>query len=517
MLPDLSILGGTLVESQGSAAHGSDYADAEKTLVASITPSDAKASDRAQSAPTHGDELDVLDFLTAFHRWEVRFYSSARSTSTQATEPETEKGQDKASTPRDELRLRKEMLQLLSVYFGDVPVDPKDPSPIDKQDAPRRLAWMSDLGLLNEQVLQLALREASSQTSPSVLAPLAEAMASYINSHCLPAFFLAKTKNLNRHTERGRLAVGIVCLIIATVLVILLAAKPSPLYTGSDPKGVISRWYRLALAPLWMAGTGYVLAAWTGVCVWLSLRGNREPGEGELLRRAASLNLSRDGIDAAPSVQDVLAQNAMDAQARQRWMAPELKQLLLRIRGRPALTGGDKPSAELMRERSELHDTLPANLGALSEQSDPSATPYSSPLPTAPIPLSVASPSLTARRVSILPVKVAVIKPAFLSTQPEVQSADTVVTNRDHTVVEFGEKESPLSPATTRSPKSPRRVRPHFSRFWAGVKHATGFAVNTEPVLDERVRREQQKEALKALGICAAATVIILVLCVAIP
>ncbi|KAL9937677.1 hypothetical protein V8E36_003222 [Tilletia maclaganii] len=156
-------------------------------------------------------------------------------------------------------------------------------SSLSSRRTPPRLRWMVDIGLISETQIELALAEAELSTHPQVLAPLADKVATYLNEHIVPNFLDGATSNLSRGTQLGRLVVGLACTALAILFTVLLAVKPSPLDNSRSREGPggLPRWWRLLTAPLWVAGVGYVLAAWTGVCVWLTLRGNHEPGDEE--------------------------------------------------------------------------------------------------------------------------------------------------------------------------------------------------------------------------------------------
>ncbi len=54
-------------------------------------------------------------------------------------------------------------------------------------------------------------------------------------------------------------------------------------------------------------------------------------------------------------------------------------------------------------------------------------------------------------------------------------------------------------------------------RLWIAVQRGTGFAVGTERVLDARVRRAQQMKALRIMALNTLATVVVMVIVVAVP
>lgn len=140
----------------------------------------------------------------------------------------------------------------------------------------RRLDWMVDLGLLSEQAISQALFEAELTTHPEVLLPLVNAVSTYLDAHVLPSFMATASQNLSRGTARGRMAMGCAATVLALLFSVLLIVNPSPLTSTRIP-----RWYRVLTFPLWAMGIGYFIASFTRVCVWLSLRGNREKSQEE--------------------------------------------------------------------------------------------------------------------------------------------------------------------------------------------------------------------------------------------
>ncbi len=218
---------------------------------------------------------------------------------------------------------------------ADSPVEHLGSSSADKMP---RLRWMVDIGLISESDVQLSLAECDFSTHPDVLAPVAEAVYAYMSQHVVPFFFISVARNLSPNTKRGRLMVGIVCTAIAIAFSVLLIVSPSPLAPHADHgTGKILRWWRLLTAPIWCAGLGYMLAYFTGLCVWLTLRGNREPDEEE--------EREREEIRSRISGEDVIgfdlaelqaAADERDQDAEQdtnRWMAPEIADILTGITG----------------------------------------------------------------------------------------------------------------------------------------------------------------------------------------
>ncbi|SPO22214.1 uncharacterized protein UTRI_02222_B [Ustilago trichophora] len=216
-----------------------------------------------------------------------------------------------------------------------------------------RLRWMVDVGLISESDLQLSLAECDFSTHPDVLAPIAEAVYAYMSQHVVPFFFISVARNLSPNTKRGRLLVGVVCTIIALVFSILLIVTPSPLAPRANHgTGEIVRWWRLLTAPIWCAGLGYILAYFSGLCVWLTLRGNREPDEEEEREREEirSRISGEDvvGFDLA-ELQAAVDERDLDAeQDTNRWMAPEIADILTGI------TGQKKDKHKRQRSSSDI-------------------------------------------------------------------------------------------------------------------------------------------------------------------
>ncbi|KAK0533549.1 hypothetical protein OC835_002972 [Tilletia horrida] len=449
--PDLSLLGGTpTLATAGSSDWISEERDPEKTLTNSLAsgqPSSSrrpargtagrakrKKSGRHQRSATSGDDVDALDFIAVFNRYQRRFnalpraqrirspdpalFSTAAEESIATGVPATAAAaapvaragsvrrdmegavtveltlRSSANLPggRSESRLgqtasidfsscaplRKEVAlfpssQPLREQFDDIlsrflgrPAG-NDNSLVSEKDGqdekhilarkPRsptdRLRWMVDIGLVSQEQISQVLAEADLSTHPQVLAPLADKVAVYLNDHIVPDFLEASTSNLSRGTQLGRLAVGLSCTTLAILFTVLLVVNPSPFRPRphadpqapalpSPPHTDVSRWWRLLTAPLWCAGIGYVLAAWTGVCVWLTIRGNHEPGdedngepmseaewEGLMLEEEMDRNgtVRSGGLAASPS-DSALPWSRPD---RKSLMAPELLNLLRRM------------------------------------------------------------------------------------------------------------------------------------------------------------------------------------------
>lgn len=207
-----------------------------------------------------------------------------------------------------------------------------------KDDKTPRLRWMVDVGLISEDELQLALAECDFSTHPDVLAPIAEAVYAYMSQHIVPFFFIAAARNLSPNTKRGRLLVGLCCTATALTFSILLIVSPSPLARrANNGTGEILRWWRLVTAPIWCAGLGYILAYFTGVCVWLTLRGNREPDEKEEREREEIRSrISGEDVVGFDLAELQAAADERDMAAEQdtnRWVAPEIAEILTGIAG----------------------------------------------------------------------------------------------------------------------------------------------------------------------------------------
>ncbi|EST07946.1 hypothetical protein PSEUBRA_003077 [Kalmanozyma brasiliensis GHG001] len=259
---------------------------------------------------------------------------------------------------------------------ADAPDSPVRQLGSSKNDKMPRLRWMVDMGLISEGDLQLALAECDFSTHPEVLAPVAEAVYAYMSQHVVPFFFISVTSNLGNKTKRGRLMVGIVLSTIALILSILLIIEPSPFAPRANGNGDISRWWRLLTAPIWAAGLGYVLAYFTGLCVWLTLRGNREPdAEEEREREEIRSRISGEDVIGFDLAELQAAADQRDVSAEQdtnRWMAPEIANILTGITGLKkdkhrknrsssdlpaARSGGDLRNLEEGRHRSKSEVT----------------------------------------------------------------------------------------------------------------------------------------------------------------
>ncbi|CAO1627107.1 unnamed protein product [Jaminaea pallidilutea] len=264
-------------------------------------------------------ELDALNFVVAFDRYTRGFRALPPKQREQCLLPpqstSCEKSDGKAASVAGESSfsvstmdisqqpMREQFNCLVSTYLGDLPssvypltsdtsaapgthlrakfaqlTTPLATAPAKKRS--RRLDWMVDLGLVDEKSVSAALAGAAVTTNPSILLPIVNAVSSYLDVHVMPGFMSAASRNLSKNTSRTRVMIGVGMTSLALLLSVLLIVDPSPLSgdrsIGGGPPGRIPRWYRIFLLPLWGVAFGYFISSWYGVCVWLSLRGDRE-------------------------------------------------------------------------------------------------------------------------------------------------------------------------------------------------------------------------------------------------
>ena len=450
-----------------------------------------------------------------------------------------------------------------------------------RHSAPR-LRWMVDVGLISDRAVALALAQAEFSTHPDVLDVVADMISKHMSVHVLPYFFISASKNLSTSTSRGRFVVGFVCLVIAIVFTVLLLLTPSPLAPNANGgTGNIIRWWRLLLTPLWGAAVGYILAYRTGVCVWLTLRGNREPDEEEEREREQIRSRISDdaaGFSFAEVEADADIKDAEEEAKINKWMAPELADVLSTVIGRGKTrtrkstdsvremeegTSASKDEAgqkynekeldELQEEEKHQLPEMPtlahtADLGRTGVQRLNSAALI---LETSPSSFTGMSISRSASDVHEAP-----LEPLRMSAQPFVGSGAFSIAPSDAS-------ETPVSPSLIKPVRVPllplmvgvvkapmkaedvvENTSPAFTKdalnfdpelmargqathktkkkkkiwnLWRMLQQSTGFAVGTERVLDSRVRRAQQIEALKAMALCFGATFVIMVIIVAVP
>lgn len=235
--------------------------------------------------------------------------------------------------------------------------------PISPRPRPTcRLQWMIDLGLLDETIVSLALSEAGLTTDPEVLLPVVNTIVTHIDTYVLPSFLESASRNLKKGTSNGRLYSGVTLTTLAILFSVLLCLDPSPL-TGTT----ISRWYRLLTFPLWAFGIGFIFAAYTGVCMWLSLRGNRDvTGEEKAVTTPSEVE-SDEG--AAPAT---AADNSQWLLAPEVWRMLEyvgLKKVLDKVgNGRPSTSGF---AGRLQRSSSRL--SMQQDMATVAEEGGSSA------------------------------------------------------------------------------------------------------------------------------------------------
>lgn len=296
--------------------NGSNSIDQEKTLVpisesnlesdlnsfSFNNPQSNGQTSTKDGIPINGDELDALQFLASYERYRRKFSNLTRSEKNRCPRF-TKDGEiglrsvhsradstgldSNADDSSQSLPLRRDLDRILNIYLSpSSPSNRKSKSNNLTQQSDskkRRLQWLIDLGLLSEELVSTAISRSESTTHPSILEPIYDVVYHHLSIHVLPNFLLASTRNLSKTTRKGRLAVGLSSLILAILFTILLLLRPSPL-SSNDPKTNVLRWFRILTFPLWEAGFGYCIAAKTGVCVWLTLRGNHEPEEEEVSR-----------------------------------------------------------------------------------------------------------------------------------------------------------------------------------------------------------------------------------------
>ncbi|PWN42525.1 hypothetical protein IE81DRAFT_341410 [Ceraceosorus guamensis] len=529
-----------------SSSHGTDasFSSAKEPEISGYVRHSLAA--RHVHSKSTGDALDALDFVVAVDRYATTFarLSSSQRELAPACEARTfppcgnaasenvEEDQRGACVPEDQ-PLRKRLNLITSTYIGGKRSSAYDAAP--------KLAWMRDTGLLSETALAQAIDCASRTTHPDAILPLARAVQAHLDSHVLPSFLDSASHNLSRNTKWGRLVTGIACTIIALLLSVLLIIEPSPLsphYATDRERAHLSRWWRFLTLPLWAAGIGSTLAAYTGVCVWLSLRGNHEPEkvlteEAKADRPAHIIAASINGDHEKSRHEEAPAQEWEEAEGHtatpQGWlMAPELKALLLRCVGRhPSKTSTDadkvKARALLPRVSSDL-----ASSGLPTEPS-PIYLPGSPEGPTAPLAeprsLSVmarspstelgSSPTALSRSFRLPGTQVSVgfqnARTAFAapSSLPPTSSNNRISTS---TIVQMPDDKHPSTvPALRSSPSNP------MQKAVAALQQWTGFAINTKPVLDERVRKIHQRAAINALALCTALTLVAIIIVLALP
>ncbi|PWN47091.1 hypothetical protein IE53DRAFT_271546 [Violaceomyces palustris] len=622
----------------------------ERTLVdGPILDKDSPA--KASPPKTH-DEVDALDFLVAFEKYKIKFRNLAKLEKVRspdpyvcveamyahahrqavvnvdledvAEEPNVE-AVDRSHVIVEENRfevpfrlatpvevglrpslqpLRKELNAMVEKFLGPISAacrtgsgrtgaereektEPSEASPSTTIRFKPRLDWMLEVGLLSDHTVSQAILEAEVTTHPDVLAPVAESVHNYLTAHVLPPFFHHVTRNLGERTSKGRLSVAAASFFIALVFSILLIIRPSPLLSG---RGNVSRWWRLLTAPFWCGAIGYALAYRTGICVWLSLRGNRESDEDEECEREQIRSrISDDAGFSFQEIEDEVAAEAAASKFSNRWLAPEAASLLAFMTGTwrkksaspkqsplrrgenlgtdPAQTGSPSefgsnsgehspplalampPSCtstrNLANEGNIAASSAARNADAPGPQSGPSpvashhqllsascsglrpSTPSIPPsIPRSQFNEKIRPPSMKEHKIPLIPLSLGIMKnPSELHIGPVGREAPNAGPKQRFST---REKYQPWIPPSSRSSHKNggaplAEVRERGAPLstgrgaWRSIRQWTGFAVGTQKVLDERVRRAQQRKAIQALFTCFSATLLVMIIVVAIP
>ncbi|CAO1617080.1 unnamed protein product [Parajaminaea phylloscopi] len=406
-----------------------------------------------------------------------------------------------------------------------------------------RLAWMLDTGLLDGRAVSQALLEAELTTHPEVLLSLVNTVSVFVDTHVLPDFLASASQNLSQHTARGRLAVGIVATVIALVFSILLIVSPSPLTPHRLEK--VPRWYRILTFPVWAMGVGYIIAASTRVCVWLSLRGHREripsdEDEGITTQRGDFA----DSYPASPAskkghlhgeVSDVLDLhlgedgNLGDVDQSDWLFAPEIRRFLpflpkslgQQSKTRPVKSSPRRPASTVVPALSVTADASNLSkthgLGQELRRSDGAPVLSAEPLrpPTAAFVVGEPSlPQLRSKSIVVLPgvevgVRTVTVRSASLEHTPAVVG--------DHAKSSRNASTTPVPSSKAQRWSFDEEPQSRGPRLWHQAQRWTGFAVGTEKVRDKRVRQMHQWQAFKALVIDAVVSVVIVIIVVAVP
>lgn len=486
----------------------------------------ANGGERASSPTPQSQatgELNALNFVVAFDRYTRLYRANGSQAPSRSELQETfasrpgqhptsmqeifDGGIDPSSQP-----LRERYEAMISTYLGDLPLEA---SP-RKSTRTYRLDWLMELGLLDEDAVSEALYLSACSTNPDLLLPLVNTVVTYLNTHVLPAFLADASRNLSKDTARGRLAVGVVCTALAVLFSILLCLEPSPL-TGTR----ITRWYRILTFPLWAAGVGYIIAAFTKVCVWLSLRGNREPRQDELvdgIRTPRTSNVGAGGgisgdvekanHAAVPAERDEYEEGNLSQVDQSRWMiAPEIWGLMTKVM--PFLRNKD------WNRRGGGDTDAPKMTPSTSQSSGVS------PVETSPIGMATVNSGLSVPPQAALGPKVKSKSVSVPGTSVEF-GMRTVVSNLNTSTddASFNSDDkvtvSPRVGGVSRS-RSRQAGPSHLVKAWTAMQRWTGFAVGTERIRDERIRKVHQRAALRALLLDGVASVIATIVVVAIP
>lgn len=499
------------------APGGKDAGRSSITATTATTAMDTQGADAVSAAPTIASappqcqaagELNALNFVVAYDRY-TRSWREEQEAAAAARDS------SRSSSSASQL-LQSRFEAIVETYLGEIPGRPRSPH----HRRTHRMDWLIDLGLLNEDAIAEAISRAGTDSTtgdPQILLPLVTSAFTYLDTHVMPVFLASASQNLSTNTARGRLAVGIVCTTLAVLFSVLLCIEPSPL-TGTH----ITRWYRVLTLPLWTAGIGYIIAAFTKVCVWLSLRGNRERTRALDGSDAAAAAATRTPRTSAGDVEKA-ARAAVDGDEaddrdqgnianvdNSNWlMAPEVWRLLTTVM--PFLRTKSWNGGGAQR-RDTVNPSASGNIANSESTTGGEKTGVSGvPPPTTPAPAPLAEPRLPRASSSATASGF-----ASNATAPQVKIKSISVPG---TSVEFGLRTVALDGGAGGSAgggASPAAAPPS-RRAWTAIQRWTGFAVGTERIRDERIRKVHQRAALKALVLDGVLSVIATIVVVAIP
>ncbi|CAO1638522.1 unnamed protein product [Sympodiomycopsis kandeliae] len=260
----------------------------------------------AAAAGKTTSELNALDFVVAY-----RDYSRDYTARGSLRQSQSEAG------PSSQ---RREFEEIVETYLDALPSRADSRHNSDgRLRRRRRMDWMIETGLLGENEINAAVQRSQHTDDPAILSSIVDTVSGHINTHIVPPFIESNSTNLSRNTSNGRLLIGTIGICLGILFSVLLCLRPSPL---SPDHMAITRWYRILLFPLWVLGFGYWIAAFTKVCVWLSLRGHYEP----LLQQSVS-DLNDQGLTEAAEKRTTSAQDHSEESTHQ-LMAPEIWSLL---------------------------------------------------------------------------------------------------------------------------------------------------------------------------------------------
>ncbi len=229
----------------------------------------------------------------------------------------------------------------------------------------------------------------------------------------------------------------------------------------------------------------------------------------ELAARVGSPTFTSAPFDAstgrAPKVAGSPSHNSPQPVTRRKSLANALLPLKSSNRmqaqlGEPELSSPTRDNSDSDMEKTDL--TLPP-------LPEPAAL---SPLPAIPMspvdPRDIAPWSAPSAKSVDLPLSARPLLFALPSSRRSRLSATTSTTA--------------VGPAPT-APSAPKRAYDEDSsqslreRLWVAIQRGTGFAVGTERVLDARVRHAQQMKALRIMALNTLATVVVVIIVVAVP